>query len=197
MPSATETQLIRRAKDGSSEALNVLFERYGERLLALVRLRLGPDLRRHLESRDVVQETLLKAFRGIDRFAGSGEGSLMGWLGAIARNEVRDQAKHFGRMARDAARTVPLEDAGPQVAAQLRSEVSRLDLEARARLLERALESLGEAHREVILLRRFEELTYPEIGEVMGRSPDACRVLHARAMVALTLALRELGASER
>ena len=45
-----------------------LFDRYGERLHALVRLRLGARLRRHLDSRDIVQNTMMKAFQAIDRF---------------------------------------------------------------------------------------------------------------------------------
>ena len=44
--------------------------------------------------------------------------------------------------------------------------------------------------RELIVLRKLEELSYREIGERMGKSPDACRMLLARAMTALTLATR-------
>lgn len=197
MASAQESQLIRAARDGSTDALNTVFERYGDRLLGLIRLRLGPDLRRRLESRDVLQQTLLKAFRAIDRFEGSGEISLMGWLGAIARNEIRDQAKFLGRQGRDAARDLPIDDAREPVAEQLQSEVSRLHLEAKSRRLEQAMEALHESHREVILLRRFEELSFREIGERMERSPDACRVLHARAMAALTLQMKELEAGAK
>ena len=50
-----------------------------------------------------------------------------------------------------------------------------------------ALESLDEAHREVILLRKLQELSFREISERMGRSPDACRMLLARALTELTL----------
>ncbi len=122
---------------------------------------------------------------------------MMGWLGAIAGNEIRDQARFFGRGARDANRDVPLEVADDVVAKQLRTEVSRLHLMARAHLLERAIESLGEQHREVVLLRRFEELSYPEIGAHLGKSPGACRMLYTRAMAALTLKLRELEGEAR
>jgi DNA-directed RNA polymerase specialized sigma24 family protein len=44
----------------------------------------------------------------------------------------------------------------------------------------------------VILLRKFEELSFAEIGERLGKSPDACRMLLARAMTALTLEMRKL-----
>lgn len=195
MSSTTETQLIRRAKDGSTLALNDLFERYGNRLLRLIRLRLGPSLRQQVESRDILQQTLLKAFRGIDRFEGEGAGSLMGWFGAIARNELRDQRKFFERQGRDVARNVALDGAHKKLAEQVRTETSRLDLEEREQRLEQAIEALADAYREVIMLRRFEELSFREIADSMRRSPDACRVLHARAMAALTLNMKALDES--
>ena len=40
------------------------------------------------------------------------------------------------------------------------------------------------------MLRKFEELSFREIGARMGRSEDACRMLLARALTALTLAMR-------
>jgi DNA-directed RNA polymerase specialized sigma24 family protein len=41
----------------------------------------------------------------------------------------------------------------------------------------------------VILLRSFEELSFPQIAAILGKSEDACRMQFARAMTALTLAL--------
>ncbi len=76
------------------------------------------------------------------------------------------------------------------MARQLHTEASRLQLKADAERLEKALDELGEAQREIILLRHFEELSFPEIGEQLGKSPDACRMQLARAMTVLTLKLR-------
>lgn len=186
------SQLFEHARRGSRKAANAIFERYGERLHALIRLRLGPQLRRRLESRDILQETLFKAFRGFERFHGSGSTSIMAWLGTIARDEICDQADFYGRKKRDAGRETTLEANARGVAAEIRSEASRLALREDAERLEQAIDSLSEAHREVILLRNFEELTFPEIGERLGKSPDACRMLLARAMTALTLKMREI-----
>ena len=43
----------------------------------------------------------------------------------------------------------------------------------------------------MILLRKFEELSFAEIARRLGKSEDACRMLLARAMTALTLALSD------
>ena len=185
------TALLLQARDGSEEALNRLFERYGPKLLSLIRLRLGHKLRSRLESRDVLNAVLLKAFQHIDRLEAADGRSLMAWLASIAENEIRDQAEFHGRQRRDAARDVPLPPGSEQLAARLRSQTSRLVLRERLERLEQALERLAEPHREVILLRKFEELSFAEIGRRMSRTPEACRMLLARAMTALTLELRD------
>lgn len=184
--------LIHRAKEGSQDALDRLFGRYGERLLALVRLRLGPGLRPQIESQDVLQETLLNAFRRIDQFEGSGERTLMAWLGAIARNVIRDQVDYHHRERRDAKRQVPLGEIGEVVESRIRDEVSRVALHEKSVLLERAIEELDPDRREVILLRSFEELTFPEIAERTGRTADACRMMYRRTRTSLAIRMREL-----
>lgn len=179
--------LLREARRGSPEAVSALLERYGPRLHLLIRARLGRYLRRRLESRDILQATLLQAFQDLDRFEGSGSRSLMAWLGTIAVHEIRDQAEFHGRLKRDAAREYTLCSAIDPVARQLRSEVSRLQLQEETEQLEKALDELREEHREILLLRGLEELSFPEVAERLGKSPDACRMLYARAKAALAL----------
>jgi RNA polymerase sigma-70 factor (ECF subfamily) len=182
--------LLSRARGGSAEAVSQLFERHAGKLLALIRLRMGPSLRARLESRDVLQATLLKAFQALESFKGAGATTLVAWMAQIAANEIRDQAEFHRRARRDAARDIALlEDHG--AAATLRSALSELILSEEQLELERALEALPDQYREVIVLRRLEELSYAEIGERMKRSPDACRMLFARAMAALVAAIEE------
>ena len=192
----TSSRLFLQARQGSRSALDAIFARYGDRLHALIRLRLGPRLRRHLESRDIVQETMLKAFAGIDRFEGAGSRSMMAWLAAIAGAEIRDQAKFYGRKKRSGGQPATLDERVHGIAEEVRTEVSRLQRQADFVRLERALEALSEAYREVILLRHFEDLSFGEIGERLGKSPDACRMLLSRATAALALGMRRLALEE-
>ena len=71
----------------------------------------------------------------------------------------------------------------------MRSVLSQVIIDEQAGELEAALDSLSDAHREIILLRKFEELSFREIAQRLGKSEDACRMLLARAMTALTLKL--------
>jgi len=133
----------------------------------------------------------MKALQRFDGFHGEEKTSLMAWLARIAANEIHDRADFHGRQRRAAAQHVPLDEVeeGSGLAADVRSQTSRIALGERMLLLERALERLSPDYREVIVLRRLEELSFAEVGSRIGRSPDACRMLFARAMAALTLAM--------
>jgi RNA polymerase sigma-70 factor (ECF subfamily) len=188
MSSADTADLLEQVKSGSPDALNRLYERCAGRLLAIIRLRLGRELRGRLESRDILQATLLKSLEGIRELRGTETPSLMAWLARIAEREIQDRADYHHRQRRDAARELPLDDDAP-LPALTRSALSRVILDQEARRLEEAIDSLSPEHREVILLRKFEELPFAEIARRLGRSEDACRMLLARAMTALTLRL--------
>lgn len=191
MDPAATADLLQRARGGSSDALNYLYERCAGRLLVYIRLRLGRDLRGRLESGDIIQATFLKSLQHLHELEGTETRSLMAWLARIAEHEIRDRVDYHGRQRRDAAREVPIDDHALP-AALTRSALSRLIVNEEARRLEAALESLSPAHRDVILLRKFEELSFAEVGQRIGKSEDAARMLLARAMTALTLKLAEV-----
>jgi RNA polymerase sigma-70 factor (ECF subfamily) len=188
MDRASSTAVLRQALAGSDAALDALYERFGPRLLSFIRLKMGRTLRARLESRDILQATFLKSFQHLDDFEGEDGRSLLGWLMRIAEREIRDRVDFHRRQRRDAQQEEDLGD-HRDLAARSRSALSRLILDERARGIDTALESLSDAHRQVILLRTFEELSFPELARVLGKSEDACRMQFARAMTALTLAL--------
>jgi RNA polymerase sigma-70 factor (ECF subfamily) len=186
------TTLLHQAKAGSEDAMNHLFGHVAVRLLALIRLRMGSSLRSRMESRDILQSCMMKAFEHLDQLRGESSETLMAWLARIAENEIRDQAEFLGRRRRDAKRSVPLEEDGDRrLKARVRSQVSQVILSNELQRLEKTLENLKADYREIILLRKLEGLSYEEIGRRMGRSAGACRVLLARAMTAVALKLKE------
>ncbi len=177
--------LLAWARVGSREALDELFEGFRDDLLSLIRGRLGRAFRAHLDADDVLQVTLLRAFEHITEFRGTSRRSLRAWLARIARNAIRDQVDYLKRERRDMDRTVPLDDVVQSLADEDRSPISRLIWEEEAGRLVKAIACLHDRHRLVILLRKQEELSFGEIGERLGRSPDACRMLLVRAMADL------------
>jgi RNA polymerase sigma-70 factor (ECF subfamily) len=191
VPPTATADLLARARTGDPHALNVLCERVAPRLLSYIRLRMGRELRARHESRDLLQGSLIKAVQKIGQFRGGETPSLMAWLTRIADHEMRDAFDHLHRQRRDAARETAVDEETP-MAAVSRSVLSRLIIGQEAERLEAAIESLSPDHRDVILMRKFEELSFAEIAQRMGRGEDACRMLLARAMTALTLKLTEM-----
>ncbi len=187
MESGLTVQLFEEARAGSSDALDALYRRAAAKLLPLIRLRLGRTLRSEAESRDILQSVLLKSFQKLDQVQ---EGaSVMGWFVTIAENEIRDLADYATRQRRDVAMRRPL-DAATEVPAVVRQALSQAILNEDTSRLEAAIAALPHAQREMVVLRSFEELSFPEIAARLDKSPDACRMLFARAMTAMTLHLR-------
>ena len=186
MAAAETAQLFERAREGSSAALDALFQRCARKLLPLIRLRMGRALRADMESRDILQAVLLKSFGKLSQV--QDPAAVMGWLSRIAENEIRDRADHLNRQRRDAAQRRPIEDA-ENVPAPVRLALSQVIANEAMERVERAMDDLPDAQREVVILRMLEELSFPEIAGRVGKRDDACRMLFARAMAALTLRL--------
>jgi RNA polymerase sigma-70 factor (ECF subfamily) len=186
--------LLSLARAGDGGARGQLLEQYRGYLLLLARLQIGRRLRGKADAGDLVQETFLEAHRDFGQFQGDSEGELVGWLRRILATNIANLARHYlGTRRRD----VRLER---QLAAELDESSRVLDgaLVARltppsqqaarrelAVLLADALERLPDDHREVIILRHLEGLTFPEIATRMGRSLDVTKKLWPRALARL------------
>ncbi len=186
MPLADTRTLYEQARRGTEDDVNAFYERCARKLLPLIRLRLGRSLRREMESRDILQAVLCKSLGRLDNVREPA--AVMAWLARIAENEIRDQADFYKRQRRDAAMRAPIEDAA-DVPAPVRHALSQAIVSRETERLEAALEELPDAQREVIVLRKLEELTFPEIAQRLGKSEDACRMAFSRAMAALTIKL--------
>ncbi len=160
----------------------------------------GDDLDRRLQAKggasDIVQETFLEAQRDFRAFAGDSEQELLAWL----RLHLQYRLAKFGRSFRQTAkravgREVPLDGGGllfspTNPAARQLSPSDVVVGEERDRMLERALERLPEEFRRVIHLRYRENLSFEQIGNALGRTPNSARKLWARAVERLKRDLR-------
>ena len=92
-PEPETAALIRMGKGGDGSALNTLFARYHQKVLRIVRLRLNPELRSRLrvQSMDILQDVFLHAFKKLQDFELTSEGSFIHWLSRIVGNVIRDR----------------------------------------------------------------------------------------------------------
>jgi RNA polymerase sigma-70 factor (ECF subfamily) len=176
--------LVQRVKDGDSEAFARLFEKYRSRLAVLIHYKLGQDLRRLVDVDDVIQETLMKAYRDLGKFEYRSPGSFMNWLARIAEHVIMDLGRSQGRQKREAELVRFRSDshpAGPEpVDSMTPSRIFR-ENEALVRLIEQ-LNQLPEDYRTVILLAKVEGLTTAAIAERLGKSNEATSLLLHRAI---------------
>src|SRR5262249_22840967 len=88
--------LVTKARAGDREAFGELSNRYFGKLKLFFAARLGTTLRGRVDADDLVQETLLRAFRDLQQFNPRDGGSFYAWLVVLARNLLID----VGRAAR-------------------------------------------------------------------------------------------------
>lgn len=188
-------QLVSLAKQGDRSALDQLCGVYGERVLRIIRLRMGPELRSKLESMDLVQDVLMGALKDLEGFTYTNEGDFLRWLGKIAENRIRDNLDKLHAGKRDIRKERPLDDDASRsrdVSARAlepaRNTTPSLVLSKRDELdkLEKAIDMLKPEYRNVIVLAKIDGLSYQEIGDKLGKSADAAGHFLLRAMVALT-----------
>ncbi len=188
-PMDLEKDLVEKARASDRPAFDRLAGEVRSRLAAFVRSRLGEELRSRHEVDDVVQETLLRAYRSIGRFEWQGDGSFLRWATSIADLLIRDLARAAARPVNspaDLTRDFPGDEFPPE---------RGLRREERFDRFERAYHTLSPEHQEVIRLARLEGLRVSEVAERLGRSQSAVRHLLLRALEKLRAAFGEETAS--
>jgi RNA polymerase sigma-70 factor (ECF subfamily) len=187
-------QVIALAKGGDSQALGSLLEGHRAYLGILARVQIGRRLRSKLDAEDLLQEAFLRAHRAIGRFRGTTGEEFLSWLRGILANVLADQIRRYhGTEQRDPALERALEIEFEQsserfacaLAAPTSSPSQRVVRHERAMWLAEAMERLPPASREVLVLRHFQELSFPEIANRMGRSLDGVKNLWIRALARL------------
>ena len=181
---------IRLAREGRQESLSELLETHRNYLRLLAASCLHREMRGKADASDVVQETLLKVHENFHQFRGTTELEWMAWLRQILVHQLADIQKGFHSQRRQVSREqsleilvdrssamlcnmVPAPGSSPSHAAQRREA---------AALVADALAELEPAYRDVVILRNLHDLDWAAVGEKTGRSPDAARMLWARAM---------------
>jgi RNA polymerase sigma-70 factor, ECF subfamily len=163
-----EAEFIERLKRGEAAAFEEwVADRSGEIYGLLLRLTENSE-----EARDLTQETFLRAFQSIGRFRGDAD--LRTWIYRIAINQARNRWRWWRRRRRDS--TVSLDATQGQTNQPLIATLAESSenpeqqtlAHEREVVLRAALQKLGEAYRETVILRDIEGFSYEEIAETLG-----------------------------
>ena len=177
-PRLDEQELIERVRAGDSEAFYDLVRPH-ERSIFVTAYSILQD---QAEAEDAAQETVLKAFRSLHQFRGDAKFGT--WLVTIAINEARMRLRSRQR-ARLESLDAPDQDDSDYVPIQLRDwrEIPSQALERQElrEALTRALASLDDKYREVLVLRDVQLLNVAETAQILGIRPGNVKVRLLRA----------------
>lgn len=149
--------IVAQVRGGDRERFAVLVARYERMVFALATRMTGS----RDEAQDVMQSSFLAAYRQLGDFRG--DASFKTWLYGIALNECR-------MLYRKSGRTTPLdgvpEPAAPSTGAHALDRIALRKLVAR----------LPEKQRAAVLLRVCDDLSFREIGDIVGSSEASAKV---------------------
>jgi RNA polymerase sigma-70 factor (ECF subfamily) len=166
--------LVKRAQRGDRRAFDELCACYRSKLVRWICSLMSPELRSKIEPEDVLQETLVWAYRVIEKFEWRTEEALERWLFGIARHALLKEASRRNRGREYVIACEPPRDSPTPSRVMRRGD--RFDR------LQEALDGLSPDHRRVIELARLRGMPVKEIANRMQRSPDAVSQLLSRAL---------------
>lgn len=191
------SQVLKRAKEGQAGEVEELLAMYRGYLLAIAVARIDPRLRPRCDPSDIVQETMLEAFRDFHQFRGQLESEFLGWIRQIlAHNLARAVKQHVLVEKRDVRKEVSatIESSSNQSRLEMRqhwfadSAASPSSLVQRQEQLQNVLDRVAKLpshYRDVLLLRHIEELSFDEVAKRLGKSSGAVRMIWLRALETL------------
>ena len=183
---AIDRLLVDRFKQGDPSAFDEMVSRYWDRIYAMV----NQLLRNSQDAEEVTQDAFIRAHRGLTNFRG--DSAFSTWLYQIATNLARNRYWYWWRRKRDhtvsfdqpvsadnettLAELIPAEQETPEDATVTQEFVNRVA---------ECMETLNEKHREILILRNVQNLSYEEIAEILGISVGTVKSRIARARESL------------
>jgi RNA polymerase sigma-70 factor (ECF subfamily) len=174
--------------------------RWRSYLRLLAGLQLDPRWQAKLDPSDLVQQTLLRAYRALDQFRGTSEAELAAWLRQILARTLANATRDLHRERRDVARERSLEATLAESSARLEawlaaeqpSSGQQADHNEQLLRLAEALDGLPEAQRVALELHYLQGRPVAEVARHLGRSTTAAVGLLHRGLRRLRSRLQEL-----
>jgi RNA polymerase sigma factor (sigma-70 family) len=170
---------MNKVKDGDPEKLGLLYERYKRPLLGFF---VGM-LRDKELGEDLVQNTFARILKYSHLFRGDGD--FKTWMFHIARNVKND---HFKKKR---VVQVPADEWTERIG-HTETRRQQMQQEEELALLSIAMDRLPDDKREVLLLSKYQERRYAEIGLILGCTESAVKVKVFRALQELKAIYQQL-----
>ena len=188
LPTDRDAELIARVLAGERELFHELVRPYEKSVYFAA----FSVLQNEQDAEDAAQEAVLKALKNLRNFRA--ESKFSTWLASIAVNEGRSRLRHARIIEFESVDQPPEEEDGdfaPAVISDWREvPLQALERKELRELLHKAIFSLPEIYREVLLLRDVEEFNIADTADALGVSTGVVktRLLRARLMMQKILA---------
>jgi len=163
-----EKKLIRLVKQGDKESFGVLYDKYITRIYKYIYYKTH-----HTETaEDLTSLTFTSAFQNIDLFSeNKGDGNFNAWLYQIARNKVTD---YYRKKKID----YNIEDAWDLAS----NENIEMDTDHKIKIeqVKEYLKNLTTEQRDIVIMRIWQQMSYKEIANVLGKSDNSCKMAFSR-----------------
>jgi RNA polymerase sigma-70 factor (ECF subfamily) len=169
-----EKDLIKQCQAGNTEAFGALYDHYIRQIYNFIYYKTF-----HKETaEDLTSESFFKALRNIQSFDLSK--SFISWLYKIAQNTVLD---HF-RARRSHQDIEDFWDIADSTDIELEVETG-IAVES----LKKELQALSSLERDIIIMRVWQDVSYKDIAEIVGKSEASCKMTYSRALTKLRTTL--------
>jgi RNA polymerase sigma-70 factor (ECF subfamily) len=191
---ASTHRLLDSLRAGDRSAEERLFSIHRERLLFALRARLPPAARPLVDHEELVQETLLAALRGVERFEWRGQGAFLAWLVQIALHKLQDEDRRRAHrpallsIEADGERGVPAE---PLLVDRNKTPSEFVASVEERELVLRALDKLSDSDRDLLVRRKVLGQSYHTIAQDLGMEEGAARMRAHRALLRMSVGFED------
>lgn len=186
MNHVSDEKLIANHCAGQSGAIDLLLQRYQDRVFQFVLWKTGAST---TDAEDLAQEVFLQVFRSAGSFHGKSQ--FRTWLYSVAGHVCHRWIRTRSRRRKHEAEGCSSEQAiaSLQVADKKKGLLEQMEIDERADAVRLAVQKLEPRHRVVLLLRDWEEMSYIEMADVLDIPVGTVksRVHHARLQLAKIL----------
>lgn len=185
----TDAELVAAARAGDEAAFARLFEKH-KSLVSRLAYRF---FSRREQVEEIIQESFIKAYFALDSYQGGHDNSFMAWLARITVRTCYDELRRIQRRSESNIGDLT-EDEAAYLHEKLRDTSNRGNVEGAAisrDLANKLLSRLRPEDRMVLTLLKLEELSVPEIAEIMGWSSAKVKMRSHRAQHGLRKVLRK------
>jgi len=188
----SDVSLIQKFRDGHEEAFDELVRKHQHRVFNIA-FRI---VRNYEDANEVAQDTFVKVYQHLADFRG--ESAFTTWVYQIVTNLSRNRVRYNQRRHKDDSVSMDAsnddEDGQPhiQMADPAHTPDKVASVNEQSRVIDEAMNKLSDAHREVLVLRVSQDLSYEEIATVLECSLGTVKSRIARAREELQKVLSEV-----